>query len=111
MMRVKTNILEMKKFNLISQYWEGNCPSCCNKVKIAAPPDFVDWKAAYDEMEARYNNLKEYTYEYSLFLEKQLGYYPEDLYLQECLSEMLVRLKKLYPGMNFDKFKDRPDEK
>lgn len=111
MMRVKTNIQEMKKTNLISQYWEGKCPSCREKVKVFSPPDFTDWKSAYKEIEDRYNALKEYTFEYSLFLEKQIGYYPEDIYLQECLSEMISQLTKLHPFINFDKFKDKKDKK
>ena len=110
MKRVKTNIQEMKSSNLISQYWQGNCPACHEKVKVYAPPNFTDWHAAYEEMEARYEALKEYTYEYSLFLEKQVGYYPEDQYLQECLSDMMNRLTEFYPFINFSKFKDRKDE-
>jgi hypothetical protein len=97
--------------NLFSQYWEGSCPCCSEKVKIYAPPDFIDYKSALNELEARYKALKEYVYEYSKWLEKQVGYYPEDQYLKECLTEMLERLTNFYPFMNFDNFRKNDDEK
>lgn len=104
----KTNINELDNGeNIVSHYWEGYCPHCAERVKIHAPPHFINHKAAFDEIEARYNILKEYVYEYSVWLEKQVGYYPEDQYLQECLISMIDRFSKLYPSINFNKFKDR----
>jgi len=107
---VKTKIRECSKSNIVSQYWEGNCPSCGDNVKVPTPPEFTDWKAAYDEMELRYEALKEYTYEYSKFLEKQIGYYPEDQYLKESLISMLDRIKNFHPHINFDRFEDPDNE-
>jgi rRNA maturation protein Nop10 len=110
-MRVKTNIKEQKNINLIEYYWKGNCPACNEQVKIFAPPTFSDWESAYKELEARYEILKKYTVEYSSFLEKQVGYYPEDKFLQEALSELMERLTKFAPYINFDKYKGNNDTK
>ena len=65
----------------VSQRAEGKCPYCKQDVSIAIPPDMIDWKIHYEDLEKEFKKLQKEYY-------KEKGYYDKNKEIQRHLANL-----------------------